>query len=962
MRKILLSALLLIGGIAFLSAQSREGLTEYKLDNGLTVMLWEDHDQPDVEGYVAVRAGAIDEPEEYTGLAHYLEHMLFKGTQRIGAIDWEKEKPYYEEIIKLYDQLAETTDEKARQEIITKINEASIEEAKYSTTEDFFNLMDGIGATGVNAYTSYDMTCYHNSFPANQMFKWLTIFSDRLDKPVFRTFQAELENVFEEYNMYEDGVSTQIRNHLFEELYKGHPYERNVIGKPEHLKNPRLSKLIEFFNTWYVPNNMALILVGDFNTEEVKPMIAQTFGRMQSKPLPERKQYPDAKFQANAKKKFNIGYGPQVIWAYDGIKVTDEDATVLSFVCSLLNNSSNTGLLDKITLDGEVSGAGVSLDARRDMGRILVFGEPYYDVNQRSYESNAATEKIIMREVDKIKRGDIPEWLIKSVKAEYAQNYALAFEEGAGKMSNLVTCFIYQIPTNRIFEEQARIQALTKEEIAAIAKKYFNAPHMTIMFEEGDPKANKLPKPKIKPLDMPKGVVTEYAKEFRALPSSEVKQTFMDMNDVQVVDIDKDIKLHYTHNDKNNIFSLILRYGVGTEKKPMLEYVTALMNRAGVMPDMDSQAFRRRLSELGGRCAYGVSGSYLTIQIIGDDAHMKEICDLVNRQILMPKLDEKQFDAVKGMELISRLVLKKQKSIWASALREYVLYDKKSKYIDVVPFMDVYGMDMTKLKTEFLDAIKYAANIHYCGTHTIEEVKAALPLQEGVKPSTSPEIRDRKSYDKTQIFFLPNNKVQQATVYFYFNGKPYSIDQEVDFEAFNQYFSGGFSGLVLDEIRTKRSMAYTAWGQAIEGGLPGKDAYFMGYIGTQSDKVVEAVKTFMHLLDSMPENPERLETLKATLRQEAQISKPSMRGKSLTYESWRLFGYKDDPARVNKLAIDNLTFEQIVKFYKDNIQGKPVSIIIMGDPKQIDKKELGKIGKVKTMSASTLFAPLDDLF
>ena len=203
MRKILLSALLLIGGIAFLSAQSREGLTEYKLDNGLTVMLWEDHDQPDVEGYVAVRAGAIDEPEEYTGLAHYLEHMLFKGTQRIGAIDWEKEKPYYEEVIKLYDQLAETTDEKARQEIITKINEASIEEAKYSTTEDFFNLMDGIGATGVNAYTSYDMTCYHNSFPANQMFKWLTIFSDRLDKPVFRTFQAELENVFEEYNMYE---------------------------------------------------------------------------------------------------------------------------------------------------------------------------------------------------------------------------------------------------------------------------------------------------------------------------------------------------------------------------------------------------------------------------------------------------------------------------------------------------------------------------------------------------------------------------------------------------------------------------------------------------------------------------------------------------------------------------------------------------------------------------------------
>ena len=199
------------------SAQSRQGLSEYTLPNGLTVLLWEDHDQPDVTGYVAVRAGAIDEPEQYTGLAHYLEHMLFKGTQRIGALDWEKEKPYYEEIIRLYDLLAETTDEVQRDTIIQQINRASIEEAKVSTTEDFFALMDGIGATGVNAFTSYDMTCYHNSFPGNQMLKWLTIFSDRLDKPVFRTFQAELENVFEEYNMYANDLQSQVRDHLFEE-------------------------------------------------------------------------------------------------------------------------------------------------------------------------------------------------------------------------------------------------------------------------------------------------------------------------------------------------------------------------------------------------------------------------------------------------------------------------------------------------------------------------------------------------------------------------------------------------------------------------------------------------------------------------------------------------------------------------------------------------------------------------
>ena len=267
MKKFYLLMLALLSVSVFAKAETTlpKELQQYKLDNGLTVILWEDHDQPDVEGYVVTRAGAIDEPREYTGLAHYLEHMLFKGTQKIGAIDWEKEKPLYDSIVILYDQYAEATDPAVREQLATRINEKSMEASQYSTTEDFFNLLDGIGAEGVNAYTSYDVTCYHNTFPAYQMEKWLTIFSERLINPVFRTFQAELENVFEEYNMYSNNPNTQVQNTLFEQLYKGHPYELSVIGKPEHLKNPRLSKLIEFYNTWYVPSNMALIIVGNFD-------------------------------------------------------------------------------------------------------------------------------------------------------------------------------------------------------------------------------------------------------------------------------------------------------------------------------------------------------------------------------------------------------------------------------------------------------------------------------------------------------------------------------------------------------------------------------------------------------------------------------------------------------------------------------------------------------------------------
>lgn len=964
MKKTLFTLIALLGMSAALFAQTNEaelkkGLSEYKLENGLTVMLWEDHDQPDVTGYVVVRAGAIDEPQEYTGLAHYLEHMLFKGTQRIGALDWEAEKPIYDSIIALYDQYAEATDPNVREQLATQINECSMREAKVSTTEDFFNLLDLIGAEGVNAYTSYDVTCYHNSFPEAEMLRWLTIFSDRLINPVFRTFQAELENVFEEYNMYANDPSSQVQNTMFEKIYAGHPYERNVIGKPEHLKNPRLSKLIEFYNTWYVPNNMALVLVGDFNTEEVKPMIEKTFSRLVAKELPARAQYEETSFAGNPKFNFKMGYNPQIVWAYKGCKVTDEDADALEFVCRLLYNGS-TGLLDKLNIDGDVQFAAAFSDSRRDGGRIIVEAVPYYDANQQMFESNKATERIIMTEVDKVKNGQIPDWIIASVKKMYEQAYKTEFESSGAKMGELVNCFTYGIDKEEIFEHNAKIQALTKEEIARIAKKYFNADHMTLSFDEGTVKANTLPKPKIKPLDPVKNAHTAYEAEFMKLPKGQLKQTFNNLNDVQVSTVSENVKLHYTPNTKNDIFSLTLRYGVGAHEMPLLEYATTLMNYAGVMPSTEPSEFNRQLAELGAEVSYDCSDSYFYISIWGEDGNMHEIMNLINRQILMPKLEQKQLDNIKGQVFFSRLSRAKKTTAQKSALMQYALYGDKSDYIDQVKFSDIWGMGLPQVQSLVASARTYALDIYYCGTVPADALINEMPLTEGMKPSNSPFVKDRKSYDKPTILFLPAT-VQQADLYFYINGRPYDIESDVVSDAFNQYFSGGFTGLVMNEIRTKRSMAYSAYGYDATPSLPGKNCYFMGYVGTQSDKVADAVDVFMDLVNNMPMDSTNIESIRAALRQSAQTAKPSMRGKAGYFESLERLGYKDDPARVNKEKIDNLTFADIEKFYKENIQGKPMTIILMGDPKKIDLKAISqKLGcKVTKVSTGKIFAPVE---
>ena len=965
MKKILLSALLLVSSIAICSAFTREGLTEYKLDNGLTVMLWEDHNQPDVTGYVVVRAGAVDEPAEYTGLAHYLEHMLFKGTQRIGALNWEAEKPMYDSIIALYDQYSDEKDPKVREQLATQINEISMREAKISSTEDFFNMLDLIGAEGVNAYTSYDLTAYHNSFPAAEMYRWLTIFSDRLINPVFRTFQAELENVFEEYNMYANEPSSQAQKQLMEDIYKGSPYERDVIGKPEHLKNPRLSKLIEFYNTWYVPNNMALIIVGDFDTETTKPMIAQTFSRLQPKELPARPSYPEVTL--TGKKHYNLGYNPMVTWIYPGVKEGDPDQDVLDFVCALLYNGQ-IGLLDKVNTKGDVQFAGVYNDARRNSGRLIIEAVPYYDANQQMFESDDATEKIIMREVDKIKSGNIDNQLIASVKRLYAQSEKMTNESPESKMNVLVDAFTYGKPTDDIFTANEKIQALTKEEIARVAKKYFGANHMTISFDE-DTKTQRpktLPKPNIKPLDPVKDAKTVYAEEFQKLPKGELKQTFNDFNDVKVSSLGENVKLHYTKNDKNDVFSLQLRYGVGAHEMPLLPYATALMENAGIMGEknLEGKDFDQQVAELGGSVSYGCNDSYFYVAISGEDENLGKIMNLVNRQLLMPYLEQKQLDAVKGSEFYSRLSRQKRTAVQKSALMQYAMYGKKSQFLDEVPFIDIWQLGLPRVQSLVAEARTYALDVYYCGTLPEEKLVPELPLTEGMKPSKSPYIQDRQTYDKPTVLFLPNGNVQQADLYFYINGRPYEITSDVASDAFNQYMSGGFTGVIMNEIRVKRSMAYTAYGVDATPSLPGKECYFIGYVGTQSDKVVDAISVYMDILNDMPADSTNIASLKAALKQAAQTAKPSMRSKAATFEYWQLLGYTDDPAKVNAEAIDALTFNDIEKFYEQNIKGKPVTIVLMGDPKKIDLKAIQeKVGcKVTKLSPAKLFNSVDELY
>lgn len=964
MKKLVLLISFLVSWGALIAASLPEGLTTYQLQNGLTVYLWEDHDQPDVHGYTITRAGSIDEPETATGLAHYLEHMLFKGTETIGALDWEKEKPLYEQVLGLYEELAQTTDAKARDAIQLRINEVSREAAQYSATDEFSNLVQGIGGEGLNAFTTYDFTAYFNTFPSYELERWLTLYTDRLINPVFRTFQAELENVFEEYNMYLDDNETHIQNFVSEKLYAGHPYARDVIGYPEDLKNPKLRQLIEFFNTWYVPNNMALILVGDFDTETAKPLIENTFGKLIAKPLPERHPYDNTSFASNERYKAALGYMPELIWAYKGVPVGSEDEQLLQFTLSLLSNDMNIGLFDQLAVDSKLMIAQAMSDSRRDAGRLMLVAIPYMDPVTGVYTSDKETEKLIMGEVEKLCNGDFSDRLMEAVRESYRQDYERMLEYAEEKTGILMQAFAYNQPVEKILEELEAVSTYTKDDVKRIAKQYLQTPSKFFSISEGTPKKNKLPKPKIKPLAPPQGV-SAYYEAFQQLPTGSVRPLFSDFKEVDMALLYDNVRIFCTPNTKNNIFTLRLKYGVGTYQMPLLEYAVELMNLAGIQgnPGITANEFRAQLADLGGKCSYVADDSWLYVDIEGNEDHLAEIVKLVNLQMLFPDFgkDDSQLNNVKGQVYMSRHMETHNTDLCAAAFSQYVLLGNQSSFIRRPSITEIMELTPSRLSAEFHKALDYELDIHYVGALPADSVrlllKDHLPMQPDATVGESPVERPRQTYTEPQVLFLPDKDMQQAKVYFFTEGEPYQIKDAVVYDAFNEYFGDGFSGLVMNEIREKRSLAYTAVGGFRKPQLQGRKTYFIGYVGTQSDKVVDVIDAYMDLLDKMPLYPENMERIRIHMRQSALANRPSFRRKSQVFVDWMRLGYTHDPAITQVREIQRLQFGQIESFYNGHLQGKPFVIAIMGDPKQIDLKAISaRCGKVKKVQKSKIFS------
>lgn len=963
----LIKSLILLAAIAVSVPSFGQGLKAFKLKNGLSVYIWEDNTKSDVFGLVGVRTGAVNDPAEYTGLAHYLEHVMFKGTDKIGTLDWTTEEPIYQQIIAKYDEMADETDPVKKEAIGKEINELTIQAGKVSVSNEFSNLMESMGGKNLNAATGMDLTYYHNSFPAFQINKWLEISSQRFLNPVFRTFQSELETVYEEYNRGQDNPWRVQYDFIQSKAYEGHPYSRSVLGLPEHLKNPRLSQLIKFYNDWYTAENMVLVLVGNVNANQISGRIASTFGRLPQRATPERKTYPDLNIKGRTQYTAKIGQYPSVCMIYKGVPAGHPDEKPLEIALALLHNSSATGALDKLSIDGEITNGSASLEANRQQGRCKIAVTPLYDENQRRFESNKSAEKKALKAIQQIANGEVEDWIINAIKTNMCREFDQVMEASENKALILLQAFINEEDLGQVLNYKDEIMAINIDDIKRVAKQYLSNDYLALYIEKGKlSKDAKIKKPGYKPIEPPVGKQSLYAQQFKSLPIGQVEEKFMNFGEVQTKRINDRSKLFYTANSENEVFSLTLKYGAGERTFPKIGIAASLMNNAGIMGIYEPQELKKELSKLNVSCNVFAGDDYLYISMRGYENNLPEACQLLARQILMPKLDEKQLSRIKGSTLGSRQQRKDNVQTLGVALNQYIRYGDKSPFINELTDKQILELQISELTGDINRASNYEAEIYYTGTlpfdNVYEILSKNLPLVANEKPTDSPQVKPIVPVTENTVYFLPNSDAEQAQIYFFMPTANYDKKDDVLRDAFYQYFSGDFNGLVLSELREKRSMVYSAYGIVTTPILSGYPTTFIGQIGTQNDKANEALALYMDLLRNMPENPDRMDNIKSYLRQEALTTHPDFRDKAQYFEQYKRVGYTQDPAVENIPKIDALTFDDIMKYYKENIKDKPIAIGIMGNPKDINVEELKKFGKVVRLTEKKLFNTKDALF
>ena len=954
MKRILLTVLLLILSYCTYCQIDKYKIETFYLKNGMKVILCEDHNKPEVFGAISVHAGSKNDPVNATGMAHYFEHIMFKGTDKIGTINWEAEKVYQDSISMFYDKLHETENVSERTVIQKKINELTIKSADYSIPNEVDVILGSMGGTGLNAGTDYDNTVFFNSFPSNQMNKWIDVYVERFRNPVFRLFQPELETVYEEKNMYNDNPMSVFMEDALHEFFGDHPYGRPIVGLTQHLKNPQLSLLHKFFNTYYVANNMTLVLCGDFDSQTIKPVLQEKFGTLPSGKIPEQPTYklPESKCPTIVEtRQTPVKFG---VIAYRTVPISNSDNDVLNICAGILNNEANTGILDKLSINHKLLVAAATQVPFKDQGLFTFIVVP-----KVLFQSQQDAEKYVFSSVDSIKNGHFNDELFEAVKTEYLTKELKSLEgcESIGyKLLDIDN-------TGKTWQEYLagieKIKNLKKDDIVSVANKYFNEKCFIMRSKVGKKVADKIDKPDYKPIVAKNTEAkSEFAKKIENEPVPEIKQQNISFGkDVLINRVNDNFKLYSCINPYNDIFSLKIFFNHGTIDDIYLSDAVAYVDLQGT-GNMSFQTFNMSLQKLGASMSITTSDNQTVVTIEGFEKDLDKIVSLCFDKLYHPLNDESKLNNIIDDHVTELKFNKDDAATWSNAVYQYATYGDKSSFLNTPSIKEVKKYKGDDLLKVFANAINYDGYISYVGNTSINQVINVINKYMVVSKDIHKgeyKVNPEKAYNENTVFVADNKKFLQSNIYFDINGKMMNENEKALSLCFNQYFGSDMYSIVFQEIREFRSLGYTAYALYRYDKMNKKPGYLYGFLGTQSDKTIEGITEMRKLMLDLPIKPEKFDVAKKSLINSRASDYVDFREMPSQVAQWQLQGYNNDPRPAQTEMIRNTTINSIVDFYKSALGSKPIIISLSGDLERINENDLMQFGKIVHLKYNDIF-------
>ncbi len=929
----------------------------YTLKNGLKVYMSVNKETPRIHTYIGVRAGAKNEPEESTGLAHYLEHVMFKGTESFGTQDYAKEKPMLDEIERLYEEHRATKDPAKRKAIYHKIDSISYEASKIAIPNEYDKLMASIGSEGSNAFTSYDVTAYTEDIPSNQIENWAKVQSDRFKHLVIRGFHTELEAVYEEYNggLTEDW--DKLHDTIANALFPSHTYKRGIIGKQEHLKSPSITNIKKFFNTYYVPNNMAICVSGDFEPDSMVSVIERYFGDMKPNdnlPKFEFKKDPELK-QAVTKSVVT----PQeeylrMAWRFDGYASRQTDT--LSIVSDLLYNGT-AGILDlDLNLKQKVLQSYSYIDDATDYCTLLITAYPMPG------QSLDELKSIILDEVKKLRKGQFSDKLVESVINNEKLEEQRGLEKNSTRAMEMLNAFIYGCDWKDYVKATERKEKIKKGDIVKFANDYLREDNYVAVYKRKgtDPSIVPVEKPAITPIVMNRDVVSPFVKEICDSEVTPIEPRFVDFtSDISKSKLASGIPAIYVHNNVNKLFRLSYVYEMGTNADPALSVAADYLAYVGtdsLSAEQISEAFYR----LG--CEYYVSvrDNRTFVTISGLDENMQEAMLLYEHLISRIKPDAVAWQNCQKALVQSRKMTISDFGSYYRALATYLKYGP-----EYVKTQSVSNECLAALTPEALiEAVKalrdYKHEVTYYGPRTVENVVALVETQHYV-PSDFKELPKNREWKmniptEDKLVFVPFAGTMNFDISHYTSqGLKYDVSLLPVNTLYTEYVGGGMNSIVFQDMREKKALVYGASARLNSPRDKKSCFYFSTYAESQSDKLAEVISTFAGIINDMPQVETSFNVVKNGLLARLRASRTT--GKELlnAYYEAKDLGIDYDRNAVLYEKMQGLTLKDVVAYQQKYVKDKPTYYGIVGDKASLDFSVLKALGEVKEITPEELF-------